>query len=311
MPSKAFLSMIRARNTKRNGELKRFKNPPRWLEPLSVKRQYTARLYMYTFDIRKVFTDILFPKIPSWLAGGTITYPDPVLPENRKDSLIDDILDDIDLTFELIQQILAPSQQSAINSAKFFGLEIAAFNKIQYEKTMNSVLGVDVFLEEPWLVPQIELFANQNAQLITNMTENEAERVSGIIQRAIQEGSNYESITENIEKSFGITRRHAKLIARDQTSKLNGSLTKLRQQEAGVSNYKWQTSDDERVRQDHKVLDGKICRWDDPTLYYNEQSKKWEKRSKIGGTNVHTSVDVNCRCVPIPILKSIFTNEIE
>lgn len=306
MVSRAYLDMVKARNSKKNGQLKRLKKPPKWLEPLSVKRQYTARLYAYTLEIRRVFTETLFPKIPYWLTGGTLTYPDPVLPEDRKDSLIDDIIHDINLTFEIIQGILFPYQESAAESAKFFGLEIAAFNQIQYQKTMNSVLGIDIFLEEPWLIPQLELFANQNAQLITNMTTNEIERVSGIIQRAIQEGSSYESVVENIEKSFGITRRHAKLIARDQTSKLNGSLTKLRQQEAGISTYRWQTSGDERVRQDHRVLDGKLCRWDDPTVYFNEKTGKWEKRSRIGGTNVHTSVDVNCRCIPIPVIEGMF-----
>lgn len=296
MVSKAFLALVKARNSKKNGELKKLKKPPKWLEPLSVKRQYTARLYAYTFQIRKVITEVIYPKLDTWLLGATVTYPDPVTPDQlpRNDSLIDDIINDINLSLILIERLLAPAQQSAIESAKFFGLEIAAFNQIQYQKTINSVLGIDIFLEEPWLVPQLELFANQNAQLISNMTTNEIERVSGYIQRALQEGSNKESIIENIEKSFGITRRHAKLIARDQTSKLNGSLTKLRQQEAGISTYRWQTSGDERVRQDHRVLDGKLCRWDDPTVYFNEKSGKWEKRSKIGGTNVHTSQDVNC-----------------
>lgn len=300
MVSKAYLDFIKARNSNRKGKLKRLKKPPKWLEPLSVRRQYTARLYEYTFQIRKVISETIYPKLDLWLAGGTITYPDPVLPsqkfdsKKRNDALIDDIIDDIDATLLLIEEILFPAQAAASTSARFFGLELAAFNQMQYQKTMNSVLGVDIFLEEPWLVPQLELFANQNAQLIANMTTNEIERVSGIVQRAMQEGSSYESVIENIEKSFGITRRHAKLIARDQTSKLNGSLTKLRQQESGVTEYRWQTSGDERVRPDHRALDGKICRWDDPTVYLNEETGKWEKRSKIGGTDVHTSVDVNC-----------------
>lgn len=309
MVSKAYLDLIKARNSKRNGQLKRLKRPPKWLEPLSVRRQYTARLYEYTLQIRKTITRVIYPQLDKWLLGATITYPDPVLPsEKRNDSLIDDIIEEINEALLLIEELLLPFQTSAQESAKFFGLEIAAFNQMQYQKTINSVLGVDIFLEEPWLVPQLELFANQNAQLISNMTTNEIERVGGYIQRALQEGSSYASVVENIEKSFGITRRHAKLIARDQTSKLNGSLTKLRQQEAGISTYRWQTSGDERVRADHRVLDGKICRWDDPTVYLNEKTGKWEKRSKIGGTNVHTSVDVNCRCVPIPIIEGMFNN---
>lgn len=308
MVSKQYIELIKARHTKLNGELKRLKKPPKWLEPLNVKRQYTASLYTYTLEIRRVITKEIYPKLNRWLLGGTITYPDPVLPEvKRNDSLMDDIINDINLTFILIEEILLPYQTRAQKSAVFFGLEIARFNQLQYQKSINFVLGVDIFLEEPWLVPQLEIFSNQNAQLIANMTINELERVSGYVQRGIQEGSSLKSVIENIEKSFGITRRHAKLIARDQTSKLNGSLTKLRQQEAGILTFTWQTSDDERVRQSHRAMDGKICRWDDPTVWYDRSSKKWVKRSSIA-TKTFPSNDVNCRCIAQPIIEGIFSD---
>lgn len=308
MVSQSMLSRIRARNTLKNGKLKKLKKPPKWLFPMSQERQYRAYLYEYTFKIRQVITEQLIPKVPGLLIAATLPYPDPVIPDVTLDSVKrnDDFIDFLNETMAYIQILLLPKQEETIQRAKRIGLEIAVFNERQYEKTVNSVLGIDVFLEEPWLKNQLELFANQNSQLIKNMTDNEMERVSGIVQRGLQEGSSYESIADNIEKSFGITRRHAKLIARDQTSKLNGSLTKLRQQELGITQYRWQTSDDERVRQTHKVLEGKICRWDDPTVFLNEDTGKWEKRSSIGGTNVHTSQDVNCRCVPIPIIEGLF-----
>lgn len=316
MVSKAYIDLIRARNSTKKGVLKKLKKPPKWLFPLNPERQYTTALFRYTFDIRTVISQVLIPKLPFWLAGATYTYPDPVLPNEKEvmiteaatkfDSIIDDIISDLNTALVLIHEILGPATDQAKIAANLVGLEVAAFNQKQYLKTMNSVLGVDIFLDEPWLEPQLELFSNQNAQLIENMTLNEIERVSGIIQRGLQEGSSLESITNNIENSFGITRRHARLIARDQTTKLNGSLTKLRQQEVGITTYEWQTSGDERVRADHRVLDGKICRWDDPTVYFDQASGKWESRKKIGGTMVHTSQDVNCRCVPIPIIRGMF-----
>lgn len=306
MVSARYLELVKARNSTKQGKLKKLKKPPKWLDPLNAERKYTLELYRYTFEIRKVISRVLIPKLPGWFAAGTITYPDPVLDSKRKDSIMDDILAELDALLEIIDEILEPSEEEAIEEAQQIGIEVAAFNQGQYTKTVNSVLGVDIFLEEPYLLPQLELFANQNAQLIQNMTDNELERVSGIIQRGLQEGSSLDSVTKNIENSFGITRRHAKLIARDQTTKLNGSLTKLRQQELGIVEYRWQTSGDERVRKTHRPLDGKICRWDDPTVYLNEETGKWEKRSTIGGTEVHTSQDVNCRCQPIPIIEGIF-----
>lgn len=299
--------MLKARHTKKNGDLKRLKKAPKWLEPLTAERSYTFSLFLYTYQIRKAITDNIIPKLPKWLELSTMTYPDPIDPI-KNDDIIDDVLADLDSTLNFIEEILIGPETRAIQAAERTGLEVAEFNGNQNERIVESVLGVDIFQEEPWLETQLELFANQNAQLIQNMTENEIERVSGIVQRGLQEGSSLQSVTENIENSFGITRRHARLIARDQTTKLNASLTKLRQQDLGITRYRWVTAGDERVRQSHRVLDDKICRWDDPTVYLDEVSGKWLKRSTIGGTNVHVGSDVNCRCQSFGIIEDILSD---
>lgn len=297
MLSKSFLAMLKAKHTKKNGQLKRLKKAPKWLEPLNAERGYIASLALYTFQIRRAITQILIPKLPVWLKLGTYDYPEPS--EIKNDDLIDDILESLEETIDLIEDVLNPSEQIAINSAKQFGLEVAIFNQAQFAKQTNSVLGVDVFLNEPWLEPQLEIFAEQNATLIQNLTETELHRVSGIVQRGLQEGASLETVTDNIQETFGMTRRHAKLIARDQTGKLNASLSRLRSQELGLSKYRWQTSGDERVRKSHKVLDGKICRYDDPTVYLNEKTGEWVKRSTIGGDPQHCGMAIQCRCQSI------------
>jgi SPP1 gp7 family putative phage head morphogenesis protein len=75
----------------------------------------------------------------------------------------------------------------------------------------------------------------------------------------------------------------AKLIARDQISKYNGQLNQTRQTALGLSKYRWQTSGDERVRDTHKALNGKIFSWDNPP--------------SVG----HPGDEINCRCVALPI----------
>lgn len=304
---KSVIDRIRARLSKKDGTLKKLKKPPNWLIPFTAERHYRAILYDFTLEIRKVVSEVLLPRIPAMLLSATLPYPDPVYTDSYDNKLIrkDDFIDFLNTTMAQILLLLQPKQQQTIQKAARIGAEIAIFNQAQYEKTVNSVLGVDVFLEEPWLKNQLELFANQNAQLITNMTDNEMYRVSGIVQRGLQEGVTYDSIADDIEKSFGITRRHAKLIARDQTTKLNGSLTKLRQQELGITTFRWQTSNDERVRESHRVMNGRVCRWDDPTVWLDESTGKWVKRSETATKNF-TSQDVNCRCVPIPIIEGLF-----
>lgn len=296
------LNAIRARNSKKNGKLKKLKKPPVWLFPKSIERQYIAYMWEYTLRIREVISNMVMPQIPSLLATGTITYPDPVY------SRLDDIVDDINRLMAQAEAALLPAETRLKARSLEIAEEIARFNQAQYAKITNSVLGIDIFLDRPWLRDQLELFANQNAQLIDSLTQDEIDRVSGAIQRGVQEGVRFESVAETIEQSFGITRRHARLIARDQTAKLNASLTKLSQQETGSNNYVWLTSLDERVRQSHMVMQGKICRWDDETVFLDEKSGNWLPRSSIGGENAHPAGPVMCRCVAGFYLEGVFEN---
>lgn len=296
--SRSFLQMFKERNKKKNGRQKRIKTPTKKLFPLSAERKYMGELFAYTFQIRKQITEKLIPKLNNWFVGVTYDYPDPVEPVFKLDDVIDDVLRELLEILEIIDIELQPSEDFAIAQSEQIAQQINTFNKIQFEKSTKSVLGVDIFQDEPWLETQLELFANQNSQLIKNMTDEELERVSGIVQRGLQEGSDLESVTDNIEKSFGITRRKAKLIARDQTGKLNASLTKLRDQELGLETYLWQTSGDERVRASHKAMDGKLFKYDDPTVYFDEKAKKWVPRTSAMTKN-QIGVDVNCRCASI------------
>lgn len=298
--SRATLQAIRDRNLKKNGKMKKLKKSPLWLFPKSIERQYIAYFWEYTFEIRQQVNKIIMPQLPYLLAQSTANYPDPQ--EQRLDGVVDEI--------NRLIRITAESLVRGANILKLRSLEIAEeiirYNTNQFQKITNSVLGIDIFLDRPWLREQVELFANQNAQLIDSLTEDELNRVSGAMQRGFQQGDRFETIAVEIQQSFGITRRHARLIARDQTAKLNASLTKLQQQETGANTFIWLTSLDERVRPSHIVMQDKICRWDDPTVYLDEKTNKWVKRSTIGGTISNPGSDVLCRCVSGFRLEGVF-----
>lgn len=282
--SQKILNQIRARKTLKSGKLRKLKKPPKWLLPLSQERQYERDLYSLTFELRRLIETMLVPALPSFIADVGMKTPDGPLGENTDAGWMDLLRGIVISIGELIQ----PKVENTIAQAALIGAEIASFNYQQFQKINRNVFGIDIFIRQPWLADQLTLFANQNAQLITSIPDQELLRVSGVVERGLQEGASLKTITEDVENSFGITRRRAKLIARDQTSKLNASLTKLRQQELGVESYEWQTSGDERVRPSHRKNDGKIFRWDDPP-------------AETG----HPGTDVNCRCVAIPILDGV------
>jgi len=268
------LSLRKAQNIKVKA-----KKPPKWLFPKNQEKQYDKILYSLTNELKRLIKQILLPQIPSM-----IYEVENKTPNDR----LDDYFDRLQSFIIYIGDLISNKVKSTIEEAEIVGVEIDRFNKQQFEKMNNSVFGIDIFIDEPWLSDQLKLFSVQNSQLITSIPQQELTRVAGIVERGLQQGVRFTDIENQINKSFGITSRRAKLIARDQTTKLNSSLTKLRQQEVGVEEYIWQTAGDERVRQTHRDNDGKKFKWDKPP--------------KITG---HPGNDVNCRCVAIPVLDKL------
>ena len=262
------------------GLIKR-KKPPQWHHPSSQEREYARALFSLTNELKRQIQEIIIPALPSLISEVEQLYPTA---PSRKD----DFSDSLKRLINTVIQVIKGKVEETIAASKVFGAQIASYNKRQFDRMTNSVFGIDIFIDQPWLLDQLKLFGSQNAQLIRSLPAQELDQVAQIIERGLQEGSRFHSMTQDIQETFGVTRRRAKLIARDQTSKLNASLTKLRQQELGVEEYIWQTAGDERVRPTHRAHDGKKFRWDQPP-----------KDTGNPGT------DINCRCVAVPVLEGL------
>ena len=104
-------------------------------------------------------------------------------------------------------------------------------------------------------------------------------RVDGVITQGVLQGKTNAQVSEQLQKQFGTLKSRANLIARDQTSKFNSDLNRLRQEQAGLKSYEWLTSDDERVRPSHDAHNGKVYSWSKPPV-----------------TTGNPGDDVNCRC---------------
>lgn len=274
MKKQNFINLLLQRINKKIKPKK--KNPPRWLFPINQEKNYDKVLYSLVFDLKNLIKQIIIPEIPSM-----IEEVKQKTPQDRNDNYQDRLNGLIIYIKNIISNKVKITIIESINIAK----DISDFNKIQAEKLNHSIFGIDIFTNEPWLQDQLSLFANQNAQLITSIPDQELDRVSGTIERGLQQGTRFTEIAKELQKSFGITKRRATLIARDQTAKLNSSLTRLRQEEVGVEEYIWQTSGDERVRPTHRQNDGKKFKWAFPP--------------KETG---HPGHDINCRCIARPVL---------
>ncbi|MBZ5673700.1 MAG: minor capsid protein [Acidobacteriia bacterium] len=105
-------------------------------------------------------------------------------------------------------------------------------------------------------------------------------------------GRRAEELVSLITENYGVSRRKAKFLARQETSLLMSKFQQTRYQDIGIRRYRWSTSHDERVRHDHKVLDGKVFSWDDPPITDRET-----------GARNNPGEDFNCRCIAVALVE--------
>lgn len=132
-------------------------------------------------------------------------------------------------------------------------------------------LGIDLRGAEPKLGGLIDKWRAENVDRVTSLTDFERAKLSEILAKG--ENKTVKELRERIQDRLEVSRQKADLIARDQVLKLNAKITRERQTAAGITEYIWTTSRDERVRATHEELDGETFSWDDPPVT-NEQGDR-------------------------------------
>lgn len=209
---------------------------------------------------------------------------------------------------------LATTQEILQGVAQTIDVKQAA----EHQKQMKAALGVELVTPEPWRKAVITDFVAQNQDLVTSLTDGALDSFKAVTSAGIRQGLRVEDIAAQLEDRLSVTKGKAALLARDQTLKLFGELTELRQKNVGVEEYDWDTSKDERVRGNpaglypnsnpsHFAMEGKRCRWDDPTVYWD--GEEWAPRSAINGPELHPGQDYQDRCQAIPVLPDEYFEE--
>lgn len=84
-----------------------------------------------------------------------------------------------------------------------------------------------------------------------------------------------------------------KSLTRAERARANEKLNRLQQEDAGVKFFEWSTANDERVSPEHKRLEGKIYKWNDPAHYPIIDTH---------GTRGTPAQRENCRCTALPVI---------
>lgn len=170
------------------------------------------------------------------------------------------------------------------------------FNGTQYNKSTKSALGINFPSDESWWPDARKMWQDTNYEIVRSDIKKYISDINSATEQAVTNGWSVKALTDKIMAlDSKITKSRAAFIARDQIGKLNGTITQKRMQDIGLTMYEWGSSSDERVRQSHAIMDGKLCRWDDATVYSEDGGKTWKPRP-AGAVLMHPGMDYQCRC---------------
>lgn len=133
----------------------------------------------------------------------------------------------------------------------------------------------------------------ENVSLIRSIPQQMLTQVEGIVMRSVQAGRDLASLTEALEQQFGVARRRAELIARDQNNKASAMLSRVRQQEAGITEAIWiHSAGGKAPRPSHVRAGREKARFSLAEGWWDPDEKKYVLPGEL----------INCRCVSRPVV---------
>lgn len=266
--------------------------PKRMPDPTGIAREYRAFIRSIADEYDKALKEILYPALE-------------VAANQQKGQRLDGWFETLTRALDQMEFRAAAIAEGLRPKMIEFADKLGKFNQTQFQRAINSTWGINVSLNEHWINDELKSWAEVNSKLVSSVPANAQTDVARIAQEGVRSGRNVRDIQSEIQERFNVQRNRAQTIARTETAKINSELSKRRQTELGIDTYYWATSRDERVRgadtnarpgDYHDVLDGMLCRWDDPTVYSDDGGATWKSRSSIGGFIGNPGDTYNCRC---------------
>jgi SPP1 gp7 family putative phage head morphogenesis protein len=104
----------------------------------------------------------------------------------------------------------------------------------------------------------------RNVELIKSIPIEAAQRVQKLALQAAVNGSRAAEIQTEIMRTGDVSAGRAKLIARTEVANANAVINQTRAQSVGITQYTWETMEDESVRPSHQAMQGNVYSYDDP-----------------------------------------------
>lgn len=257
---------------------------PILIYPKIEEVKYKRFLLRYVRDIEFIISKDLFPNI-----------------KLNQDAFVDDVNE----VFSLIKdKVSAKTAITIAQSAQLLKLITSTLVK-RVRRNIKTAKDLRISSSDDLLTTinnGYESTVNANVSLITSISDKLLSDVAITIDMSFKEGWSVAKLKNEIKTKFNISDNRAKLIARDQIGKLSSFVIRTEHESVGITEYIWSTSHDDRVRASHKVLNNKVCQWDNPNTYRDRVDGSLKKKSSIAGVDKQVGEDFQCRCSIIAII---------
>jgi SPP1 gp7 family putative phage head morphogenesis protein len=170
----------------------------------------------------------------------------------------------------------------------------ATKNKDNSDRTLKSILSDAGFSVEFRTTAPVndayQAIIGENVNLIKSIASQHLTQVETMVMQSVQQGRDLGTLAKGLQKQFGVSKRRAALIARDQNNKATAVITRTRQQALGITQAKWRHSHGGKTpRPSHVKADG--------------QTYDISKGMYLDGEWVWPGTAINCRCTAQPIIE--------
>ena len=255
------------------------------------------------------------------MASDLVEALEPELKRLKPDYIADSIITLDGWTEQILAAIRRVSRRF---SSSLFDAQIArvaastvsraeADNAEDFRDSVNQAVGVDFQLitKPKGMTDYLEASTAENVNLIKSIPRDYFEKVESLVLGGMKDGLAPTAIAKQIQAETGVTARRAKLIARDQTSKLNSDLTRQRQAAAGIEFYKSVDAGDVRVTGNPggKYPNAKISCWGIARqdigygvgIYKVADGAPWKGETGLQPGRHH----ILCRCVGLAMIPGV------
>lgn len=252
--------------------------------PRAVEHYFVAQLVRIQSRISKAIADALYSRLKD------IAKPEP---EEREDAVRLDAPPAADggvggaAVKEAIEALTKATEKATESGTKTLDIaaQTAAKRTVKHSQSEFERIGIPV-PKEPNFQRVVKKWSKETADRLKGTTESQRDKIVALLEDG--HAMRHETLAKEIARQVeDVSASRAEFLARDSVLSLNAAINESRMVEAGVEEYIWSTSQDERVREEHAEREGETFRWDDPP------------------EDGHPGEAALCRCVPFPVLPEL------